>query len=119
MSFVRPATRSLRSTAAKAPRRFYATPGAEPNVTRPNTNPPSSGGGGNTTLLLVAAAAVAAGGGYWYMNSTGKDEDVKKKAKELRDAGEAKRKALQKEGEAKLETAKVRVIDRLFACILV
>lgn len=53
------------------------------------------------------------------MNSTGKDEDVKKKAKELRDAGEAKRKALQKEGEAKLETAKVRVIDRLVACILV
>jgi hypothetical protein len=60
--------------------------------------------------LLVAAAA-AAGGGYWYMNSTGKDEDVKKKAKELRDAGEAKGKEIQKEGEAKFEAAKVGAID--------
>ena len=45
------------------------------------------------------------------MNSTGKDEDVKKKAKELRDASEAKGKQLKKEGEAKFETAKVRAID--------
>lgn len=52
------------------------------------------------------------------MNSTGKDEDVKKKAKELRNAGEAKGKEVQKEGEAKFEAAKVGVIDLFVASSL-
>lgn len=42
------------------------------------------------------------------MTSTGKDEEVKQKAKELKNSAEAKGKELEKKGEAKFEAAKVR-----------
>ncbi|PVF92984.1 hypothetical protein CPB86DRAFT_790582 [Serendipita vermifera] len=99
MSTLRPAARVLRTT---APRRFYAAPGPQPSMTKPASNPPK---GSSNVPILLAVVAVA-GGGYWYATNTGKDEEVKQKAKELKDAGEARAHELKKEGEAKYDNAK-------------
>lgn len=102
-NILRPVSRIV---ARSAPRRLYATnvPGPEPGATKPATNPPS--GGSNAVPITLALLAVG-GAGYWYMNSTGKDEEVKAKAHELKDAGEARAREMKKEGEAKANAYKV------------
>ncbi|CAG7854444.1 SubName: Full=Uncharacterized protein {ECO:0000313/EMBL:CCA75889.1} [Serendipita indica DSM 11827] len=109
---LRSTARTLRTT---APRRFYATPGPQPTMTKPASNPPKTG---NSTVPLVVAAIAVAGGGWYYLSSTGKDDELKAKAKELQHSAEAKgekwkkeceassRAQRYKEGEAKLDKAK-------------
>jgi hypothetical protein len=105
----RPATRALfvNATIGVAPRRLYAS-------TVPPTPPPGSkthaasgGGGGGSSLPIVLGLAAVGGLGYYYLAVSGKDEEVKAKAKELEHAAEGKRKELKADAQAKIAGAQV------------
>jgi hypothetical protein len=73
-------------------------------MTKPSTNPPPSG---NSTVPIVLALLAVGGGGYWYLNSTGKDVEIKDKAHGFQQASETRAKELKQHAENKAEAYKV------------
>lgn len=104
------AIRSLRAPVVRnrAARRGYS-------VDQPNEPPKST----SNAFLYVALGTAALAGGYWYYShpdeaaalekkAKAEEEEIKKKAKELQETAGARVETLRKQGQAKVEQAKVR-----------